>query len=230
MPKFTRSPAALVVLNLLCERPRHPYALRILIRERGIEDVVRIGNASIYDAVQRLEKVGFIEASAPTREGRRPERTVYSATEAGRDELQLWMAELLSEPVEEYPQFGAALAFAIGVGRDATLELLRRRIVALESMIAARQKAAGSMTGLPRIVFIEGEYAQALRVAELTWLRGVVDDIAAGRLWSDAEIEALFAMGSAADQDDHVAPAEITPVLERLRSEQGNTPGGKHRD
>ncbi len=220
MPEFTRSPAALVVLNLLCERPRHPYALRILIRERGIGAVVKMGSASIYDAVKRLERAGFITASETSREGRRPERTVYSATEAGRDELQLWMAELLAEPVEEYPQFGAALAFVIGLGRDATVQLLRMRVVRLESLIAADAAAHQLLTTLPRIVLIEGEYTQALRIAELSWLREVIDDIAAGRLWTDSEIETLFAMTSAADQDEHHAPAEITRALEnRKRSE-----------
>jgi hypothetical protein len=55
-------------------------------------------------------------------------------------------------------------------------------------------------------VLIEGEYAQALRVAELEWLRGIIDDLAAGRLWTADEMTALFAMGSAADQDDTEAP------------------------
>jgi DNA-binding PadR family transcriptional regulator len=208
MPSSTRTPAALVVLNLLCERPRHPYALRILVRERGIESVVKMAGASIYDAMARLEKAGFIEASATTREGRRPERTVYTITEAGRDELQLWMAELLSEPVEEYPRFGAALAFVIGVGREQTLQLLRRRATHLESKIAAGQTVLESMGSLPRIVLIEGEYAHVLRVAELDWLRGIIDDLAAGRLWTASEMTALFAMGSAADQDDTEASTQ----------------------
>ncbi len=218
MPKFTRTPAALVVLNLLCERPRHPYALRILIRERGIEAVVKMGSASIYDAVERLERAGFIEASETSREGRRPERTVYSITEAGKDELQLWMADLLSEPVDEYPRFGAALAFAAGVGRDTTVRLLHRRVLRLEAVIAANQKVFDTVRSLPRIVLIEGEYTQALRVAELDWLRGVIDDIAEGRLWTDADIEALFAMTSAADQEDNAVPAEIRRAMENRKA------------
>ena len=216
-PRFTRTPAALVVLNLLCERPRHPYALRLLIRERGIESVVKIGGASIYDAMERLEKVGFIEAGATTREGRRPERTVYTITEAGRDELRVWMAELLAEPVDEYPQFAAALAFVIGVGRQQGLELLRWRAGLLESKIAANEKIREAVQHLPRIVLIEGEYMQAMRAAELAWLRSVIDDIAAGRLWSDAELEALFALSSAADRDDNEVPPEISRVIEQRR-------------
>jgi DNA-binding PadR family transcriptional regulator len=226
-PRFTRSPASLVVLNLLCERPRHPYALRVLIRERGIDNVVKIGGASIYDAMERLEKVGFIDASATTREGRRPERTVYTITEAGRDELQVWMAELLSEPVDEFPQFGAALAFVIGVGRQQTLELLKSRAARLESLIAANAKTLESVQSLPRIVLIEGEYMQALRNAELAWLRGIIDDIAAGRLWSHAEIETLLSLTSAADQDDYVIPPEIARVIEQRHRPQPGRPEGE---
>jgi DNA-binding PadR family transcriptional regulator len=215
MPEFTRTPAALVVLNLLCERPRHPYALRILIRERGISSVVKIGSASIYDAVNRLERAGLIEASETCRAGRRPERTVYTATDSGRDELELWMADLLAEPVDEYAQFRAALAFVIGVGRDSTVALLRMRVARLEADIAARAALTDSLADLPRIVLIEGEYTQALRVAELNWLRAVIRDIDAGSLWSDAELEALFAMTSAADREEHAAPAEITRAQEK---------------
>jgi DNA-binding PadR family transcriptional regulator len=229
-PRFTRSPAALVVLNLLCERPRHPYALRILIRERGIEHVVKIGGASIYDAMERLEKVGFIEASATTREGRRPERTVYAITEAGRDELQVWMADLLSEPVDEYPQFGAALAFVIGVGRQPTLRLLKWRASRLESVIAANDKIHESVQSLPRIVLIEGEYMQAMRRAELAWLRGIIDDIATGQLWSDAEIEALLALTSAADQDDYVIPPELVRAIEQRQRRKPGRPVGEDHD
>lgn len=227
-PRFTRTPAALVVLNLLCERPRHPYALRILIRERGIENVVKMGGASIYDAMERLEKVGFIEASATTRDGRRPERTVYTITGAGRDELRVWMAELLSDPVDEFPKFGAALAFVIGVGRQQTLDLLKRRAGRLESVIAANDKSLESLQSLPRIVLIEGEYMQALRRAELAWVRGIIDDIAGGRLWSDAEIETLFALTSAADQDDYVIPPEIARAMQRQRREPRRQEGQGH--
>ncbi|MBJ7596442.1 MAG: PadR family transcriptional regulator [Candidatus Dormibacteraeota bacterium] len=226
MPNFNRTPAALVVLNLLCERPRHPYALRILIRERGIESVVKMGNASIYDSVERLERAGYIEASETSREGRRPERTVYSATEAGRDELHIWMGELLSEPVEEYPRFGVALAFVLGLGRDATLHTLRHRIMRLESLVAARDAVTASLTHVPRIVLIEGEYTQALHVAELSWLSGIVDDIAAGRLWTDAEIEALFTLPSGADEEPG-GNAEMTRLIEKHRQKNRSHEGAR---
>jgi DNA-binding PadR family transcriptional regulator len=201
--------------------------MRTLVRERGIEFVVKMGGSSIYDAVERLERAGLIDAGATTREGRRPERTVYTITDAGRDELQLWMGELLSKPVAEFPRFGAALAFVVGVGRDRTLELLRARARRLDSEVAAHERLIESIGSLPRIVLIEGEYVHALRVAELAWVAGIIDDIAAGRLWSDAEIATLFALTSEADRDDAI-PAEMSRALEkRLRSGSGSPPEGE---
>jgi hypothetical protein len=138
------------------------------------------------------------------------------------------MAELLSEPVDEFPQFGAALAFVIGVGRQQTLGLLRRRAARLQSMIAADAKTLESVQSLPRIVLIEGEYMQALRNAELAWLRGIIDDIAAGRLWSDAEIETLYTLTSAADQDDDVIPAEIARAIAQRQTQPGRPEGDDH--
>ncbi|MGI8848378.1 MAG: PadR family transcriptional regulator [Candidatus Dormibacteria bacterium] len=218
-PRFTRTPAALVVLNLLCERPRHTYALRLLIRERGIDSAVRVGAASLYDAVQRLERLGFIAAQEPSREGRRPERTVYSITVRGRDELGEWMADLLSEPSHEYPQFASALAFVLGVGRDRTVRLLRSRLLRLESAAAAYRRLGESMGAMPRIVLIEGEYGQAIREAEQGFVERLIADIESGALWSDAEIERLFAMTSLADMaDEDGMPAEMARAKHKLQT------------
>ncbi|MBJ7608199.1 MAG: helix-turn-helix transcriptional regulator [Candidatus Dormibacteraeota bacterium] len=192
----------------------------LLVRERGIRAVVRMGGSSIYDAVDRLERFGLIEASEPSREGRRPERTVYSIAAAGRDELRSWMAELLAHPAEEYPQFAAALAFVIGAGRDQTVTLLRERMMRLEALIASGEKVLEAMRSMPRIIAIEGEYSNAMHAAELTWLRGLVDDIVAGRLWSDEELRTLFAMSSSADNDDEI-PDEIARAVEHRKRAHG---------
>jgi DNA-binding PadR family transcriptional regulator len=98
-----RTPVALSVLSLLNERSMHPYEMRSLIRERGHDRAFRIKESSVYDIVARLADRGFIEPVEVSREGRRPERTVYAITEAGRDELIVWLWDLASEPSAEYP-------------------------------------------------------------------------------------------------------------------------------
>jgi DNA-binding PadR family transcriptional regulator len=179
------------VLSLLLERPMHPYEMRGLMLERGHDDVIKLKGGSLYDTVERLQRLEFIEPVQTTREGRRPERTVYSITDSGREELKVWLRELLSEPAQEYPQFAAGLAFMAGLeGKEEVEQLLRRRAILLESRIAAADtvlRHAREADAVPRLFLIEGEYGQAMRRAELDWLREVVRDLEAGRLWPDAE-------------------------------------------
>ena len=60
--------------------------------------------------VETLQRDGLIEPQETSRDGRRPERTVYTLTDAGSAELIAWMQDLLRYPVKEYPQFMAALS------------------------------------------------------------------------------------------------------------------------
>jgi DNA-binding PadR family transcriptional regulator len=192
-----RTPLALAVLSLLLERPMHPYEMKAWLQARGHDRVIQSKGASDYDAVERLSRLGFIEQLETSREGRRPERTVYSLTEAGRDELLVWLRELISRPVSEYPQFGAALAFMAGLGNEKeVIALLQWRVVQLEAEIAAGEKVLkGTLEqGIPRMFVIEEEYAVAIRRAEVDFVRRLIDDLETGGLWPDtATLEALVA-------------------------------------
>src|SRR5215472_11922304 len=89
-----RTPIALSVLNLLAERPMHPYEMRQLMRQRHHDRAFQIRESSVYDTVAGLADRGYIEPVEGRREGRRRERTVYAITEAGREELGDWLWEL----------------------------------------------------------------------------------------------------------------------------------------
>jgi DNA-binding PadR family transcriptional regulator len=173
-----RTPAALSVLSLLHERSMHPYEMRTLMRERGHDRAFRIRESSVYDTVARLAERGFIEPVEVNREGRRPERTVYAITEAGRDELLVWLWELASEPSAEYPAFAAPLMFIYSLGKDRAMVALQQRAARLEAEISSadafRRAVLADMPEFPRIFGIEDEYAQAMRQAELAWVRATV--------------------------------------------------------
>ena len=181
-----RTPIALSVLNLLNERPMHPYEMRARMRERGHDRAFKIRESSVYDTVARLSDRGFIEPVEVNRAGRRPERTVYAITEAGRDELLEWLRELTSEPAADYPAFAAPLMFIYALGRDAAISALRERAVRLEAEISRsdgfRKAVLADLGEFPRIFGIEEEYAQAMRKAELAWVRGTVAELLDGSL------------------------------------------------
>jgi DNA-binding PadR family transcriptional regulator len=166
------------VLNLLNERPMHPYEMRTMMRERRHDRAFRIRESSVYDTVARLADRGFIEPVEVSRDGRRPERTVYALTEAGRDELMVWLWDLTSEPSSEYPAFAAPLMFIYSLGRDRAIAALQQRAARLEGEISAsdafRRAFESELPDFPRIFAIEDEYAQAMRKAELGWVRATV--------------------------------------------------------
>src|SRR2546421_12482345 len=177
--ELPRTPLALAVINLLMERPMHPYEMKSTMKERGHDQVIRLKGGSIYDPVERLEAGGFIKSQETSREGRRPERTVYAITEAGRDEITGWLAELLTQPVSDYPQFAAALAFMAALDKDEVARLLKTRIALLDGQIAGAGKELKNFMemGLPRRFLIEGEDGVAMKPAELGGVRSLVHDL-----------------------------------------------------
>jgi DNA-binding PadR family transcriptional regulator len=184
--ELPRTPLALAVMNLLMERPMHPYEMKSKMKQRGHDQVIKIKGGSIYDTVERLEEGGFITSQAPSREGRRPERTVYTITDAGRNEITDWLRELLAQPVNEYPQFAAALAFFAVLDKEEVIRLLQLRTAMLESQIAATEMGLEKWTtamGVPRLFLVEAEYGIAMNRAELEWVRRLIQDIQEGKLW-----------------------------------------------
>jgi DNA-binding PadR family transcriptional regulator len=172
------------------------------IRERGIDRAIPARGASVYDAVEQLQRAGFIEPAETSRDGRRPERTIYRITSAGTDELEAWLRQMLEEPSREYPRFGAALMF-LGVlhHKEEALKVLERRAAAFEVQIAAgeallrsvREANLGYPHGpLPRLFSIEEEYAQAMRRAELSWLRQTIAELKDGSLEWPPILESLW--------------------------------------
>lgn len=164
----------------------HPYEMKLKMKERGHDQVIRLKGGSIYDTVERLEEGGFITAQASSREGRRPERTVYAITETGREEITAWMREMVAQPVNDYPQFAAALAFLAVLDKDEVVRLLRARTALLDSQIARNEKELENLQkslSLPRLFLIEAEYGVVMNRAEAEWVRSIIRDIEDGRLW-----------------------------------------------
>src|SRR5260370_22462910 len=119
----------------------------------------------MYDTVERLDEGGFIPSQAPSREGRRPERTVYAIRETGREEITAWLRELLAQPVNEYPQFAAALAFFAALEKEEVVRLLQGRATMLESHIARTEKGLEHWTkarGVPRLFLVAADYTAAM--------------------------------------------------------------------
>jgi len=174
---------ALVVLATFAERPMHPYELASLMRERGKDYSTKINWGSLYTVVQNLEKHGFVEVAGTTRQGGRPERTVYAITDAGRTELTDWLRELIAVPSREYPQFEAALSVMAVLGPDEVMALLGERQDALAKQIATESEMLQQVgQEVPRLFLIEAEFHTAMLQAELAWVRSLREELTSGSM------------------------------------------------
>ena len=174
---------ALAILALLGERPMHPYGMASVLRERGKATSLKINWGSLYTVVDNLEKHGLIQAAHTTRQGRRPERTVYRITAAGAEEMRDWLRELIRVPEKEFPRFATALSELPGLPPDEARELLEQRMATLDAENAelrADLKRVGET--VPRLFLIEAEYELALRETEARWTRSLLDDLRDGSL------------------------------------------------
>ena len=74
-----------IILQTLRWGPRHGYGLAQMIRA-GSRSVLQVYTGSLYPALHRLERAGFIEADWDTSENKQRVR-VYRLTAAGRKQL-----------------------------------------------------------------------------------------------------------------------------------------------
>jgi DNA-binding PadR family transcriptional regulator len=189
------NPLALAVLALLFERPMHPYEMASTLKHRHKHESIKLRYGTLYTVIELLISRGLIAARETSREGKRPERTVYALTPAGCDELSDWMRELLGTPVKEFPQFEAALCLLPVMPPDEAVRLLRERALRLTGTVAGIEAVLAQLAGadvaamvgpedmlpaalagekFPPIFTVETEYRLALVKAQLAFVLDLV--------------------------------------------------------
>jgi DNA-binding PadR family transcriptional regulator len=130
--------------------------------------------------VQNLERNGYLEPIGVTRQGARPERTVYQITDAGRDELVAWTRELIAGPEAEHTRFVAGLSVLAVLTPQDVIDLLRRRLERLTQSVDSLTAQLEEASDVPRLFLIEDEYRIAMTLAEANWTRSLLDELSAG--------------------------------------------------
>ncbi|PXY20716.1 PadR family transcriptional regulator [Prauserella muralis] len=186
----TRSnPLALAVLCLLTERPMHPYEISSTLRERHKEASIKLNYGSLYSVVDSLQRRGLIAPQETVREGRRPERTVYTITESGITEMTDWLSDLLARPAQEFTRFEAALSLMPILSPGEVLRLLEIRLRSLRAQETAYEATFGGAPGaFPRLFLIELEFKARLLRAEIEFVDALADELRSGtfegiKLW-----------------------------------------------
>ena len=186
-----RSALGLLVLWQLFQGPMHVYRMQKLFQAQGKDRVVNLrARASLYQTLERLVRLGLVEVAETIRQEGYPDRVLYAITDAGREVARGWLREMLRTTEGEFPEFIVALSLLFGLSPEearAELELRNERLA--EQLAHTERALEESPPGLPRLFLLEEEYRKAVLEAQLTWVRGVIEDLRAGRLdWSEESL------------------------------------------
>ena len=121
----------LIVLGMLKDQALSAYDIQKLVEYRNISKWVKISTPSIYKKVIQLEGKGYI-AGNTVREGKMPEKAVYSLTETGKHEFEKLMLEIASQPIRIFLDFNAVIVNLDKLDADYREECLGR----IESSVA----------------------------------------------------------------------------------------------
>lgn len=98
----------LIVLGMLKQESLSAYNIQKLVEYRNISKWVKISTPSIYKKVIQLEEKGLI-TSHTERDGKMPEKAVYSLTDAGNEEFEKLMLEISCKPINIFLDFNAVI-------------------------------------------------------------------------------------------------------------------------
>ena len=98
----------LIVLGILKKEPMSAYDIQKLVEYRNISKWVKISTPSIYKKAIQLEEKGLIRSEI-VKEGKMPEKAIYSLTEAGEAEFERLMFEIAAKPINIFLDFNAVI-------------------------------------------------------------------------------------------------------------------------
>lgn len=84
------------------------YDIQKLVEYRNISKWVKISTPSIYKKAIQLEEKGWIKGR-PVKEGKMPEKAVYTLTDAGEKEFERLMLEIAAKPIHIFLDLNAVI-------------------------------------------------------------------------------------------------------------------------
>jgi DNA-binding PadR family transcriptional regulator len=135
-----------LVLCLVCEQPRHGFAIaRLLEAEGSLGRVWRVPKPVIYRALQRLEQLGLVRTIEQQASSQGPVRSLIDATPAGRKAAGAWLTRPVEHTRDVRSELLVKLALLDRAGADPQplLEAQREHLAPVADAMRARLDDAG---------------------------------------------------------------------------------------
>jgi len=173
----------LVILGLLRDQPLHGYEIKQIIEEH-MGDWTSIAFGSIYFALDKLAEEKFVEKVGVEQAGKRPSRSVYQITVAGREEFIRLLRENWQQFERQYFSLDICLFFLDSLPSGEVRKYLQIRQSTLKTALdqigshRAEQLALPEIPPLAAAIF---DHTLVHTQAELDWVTALLQKMESGK-------------------------------------------------
>ena len=121
-----------LILGVLYEKARNPYEITKMLKDLKLRKWFNIADSTVYATINNLKKQSLITGKT-TKEGRFPEKTVYSITVEGEFELHNTISSYIEKNDPDGSKFDIAILLLHHLSRDEVLQKLKIKLESLES-------------------------------------------------------------------------------------------------
>lgn len=162
----------LIVLGILKKESMSAYDIQKLVEYRNISKWVKISTPSIYKKVIQLEEKGYI-TSTQVKEGKMPEKAVYTLTESGKSQFEKLMIEISLKPIHIFLDFNAVIVNLDSLSREnqkVCLANIEDNIKTLKSYLEENENLKKNAPEIPETGMAVLEQQLILIQAIETWI------------------------------------------------------------
>lgn len=154
-----------LLLGIIDGRPVNPYELNKWLTTMNVRSWYPVADSTVYATLKAAEKKNYIAGNAE-KSGNMPEKTVYSITKTGKEELTGTLRSFLTEFDYDITAFHIGIFFSETLGIPETSVLLKKREALLEKQEQGikMQLAKMEQEAIPRLVTLN--VRQSLYIVE----------------------------------------------------------------
>lgn len=162
------------------KEPLSAYDIQKLVEYRNISRWVKISTPSIYKKVLQLEEKGFIKGTM-VKEGKMPEKAVYTLTPSGDAQFETLMMEISRKPVHIFLDLNAVIVNLDSLPRrqqEACLAQIEENVGLLQSYLEENILAKEELPDIPATGMAVLHQQALLAQAIGTWIASVRENLA----------------------------------------------------
>ncbi len=180
------SKISVLILGIIEEKASNPYEITKLLDYIHIKDWFPVATSSVYATVKALQQKGYISGES-RKDGNMPEKTIYSITEKGKNELHDSIINYLGSTELDMVSFNISSIMMCHLDKEEVLKILLKRLDKLEAFLkglSAQLRYLDTNDSVPASGLIPVRHNLYLIEAEIKTTQELISEVQTDNDWN----------------------------------------------